>query len=80
MPGGTCLAWISRARSVIAGRSQPGSGPGKVESPVTAPPGRTRSNQVPGSVRVAGVLARCRTSGRAPARSACATAARNASS
>ncbi len=46
-------------------------------SPRPAGPGRSQDS---GSVSVAGVLARCRTSGRAPARSASATAARKAAS
>src|SRR5262249_61316069 len=58
VPAATRLTCTSLDRTVIAGRSQPGGPPGSVDRPKIPPPARTRSNQVSGSVQVAGVVAR----------------------
>jgi hypothetical protein len=62
----------------MAGRSQDGAPPGRVEMPYRAPPNRTRSSRDSGTVSAAAVLAMCLTSGVTPAFSACATASANA--
>lgn len=82
-PAGTCLTRATDAASVITGRSPksaevPSSGLG--EMPYMAIPVRTRSKWDSGTVRVAGELAMCRTSGSTPAFSAYATMSRKVSS
>lgn len=80
LPAGTRLTSAASATSVIAGRSPNVPRDGTGVSPYVAIPGRTRSNRASGSVSVAAEFARCRTSNRAPAFSACATMSVNAAS